>query len=78
MRQQRISISALASRIGKSSRLISHRLFQRNISIKKLNGILPSLDYKLAACGQDRFHRTIQGAEQRRQQERIHYEQHNA
>lgn len=45
--QQRISISALALKIGKSPRLISDRLSQKNISIEKLNEILRGLDYKI-------------------------------
>jgi ribosome-binding protein aMBF1 (putative translation factor) len=47
MQQQRISISALASKIGKSPRLISDRLSQKNISIEKLNELLQVLDYKI-------------------------------
>ncbi len=47
MKQQNVGISALASRIGRTPRLVSDRLSQGNISIEKLNELLRALDYKV-------------------------------
>lgn len=47
MTQQEVGLSALASRIGKTPRLVSDRLSQENISIEKLNEMLRALDYKI-------------------------------
>ena len=47
MTQQEVGLSVLASRIGKTPRLVSDRLSQENISIEKLNELLRALDYKI-------------------------------
>ena len=48
MNQQEIGPTALASRIGKSPRLVSDRINKmENISIGKLNELLRALDYKI-------------------------------
>ena len=47
MAEQEIGPSVLASRIGKTPRVVTDRLAQENISIKKLNEMLRALDYKI-------------------------------
>lgn len=47
MKEQGLGVTALASRMGKSTRLVSDRLAMENISIGKLNELLRALDYKV-------------------------------
>lgn len=47
MTDQGIGVSKIASRLGKSSRLVCERISQTNISIEKLNEMLRVLDYKI-------------------------------
>ena len=54
MAQQEVGLSVLASRVGKTPRLISDRLSQENISIEKLNEMLRVLDYKIVIVPRSR------------------------
>ena len=54
MKQQEVGVSALASRLGKTPRLVSDRLAMENISIEKLNEMLRVLDYKIAIVPRSR------------------------
>ena len=54
MKQQEVGVSALASRIGKTPRLVSDRLSMENISIEKLNEMLRVLDYKIVIVPRSR------------------------
>ena len=54
MNQQEVGVSALASRLGKTPRLVSDRLSQENISIEKLNEMLRVLDYKVVVVPRSR------------------------
>lgn len=54
MSQQGVGLTALASRIEKTPRLISDRLSQENISIEKLNEMLRVLDYKIIIAPRSR------------------------
>ena len=54
MKEQEIGVSALASRIGKTPRLVSDRLAMENISIGKLNELLRVLDYKVVVVPRSR------------------------
>ncbi len=47
MEAKEITVSSLASRMGKSSRLVCERIGQNNISIAKLNEMLRLMDYKI-------------------------------
>lgn len=42
-----IGVNQMADRLGKSPRLVSERLGQQNISVKKLNEMLKVMDYKI-------------------------------
>lgn len=55
MTQQGVGVSALASRIDKTPRLVSDRLSQDNISIEKLNEMLRVLDYKIVVVPRSRI-----------------------
>lgn len=55
MAQQQVGVSALASRIGKTPRLVSDRLSMENISIEKLNEMLRVLDYKIIIAPRSRI-----------------------
>lgn len=58
MKQQSVGVSALASRIDKTPRLVSDRLSQSNISIDKLNELLRVLDYKVVVVPRSRMTKT--------------------
>ena len=47
MKAQDVGVNKMANRLNKSSRLISERLSQENISISKLTEMLRVLDYKI-------------------------------
>ena len=57
MSEQGVGTSTLASRIGKTPRLVSDRLSQENISIDKLNEMLRVLDYKVVIVPRSRITR---------------------
>lgn len=46
MKKNEIGVNQLADRMGKTPRLVSERLSQENISIKKLNEMLRVMGYK--------------------------------
>ena len=54
MKEQEVGVSTLASRIGKTPRLVSDRLAMENISIGKLNELLRVLDYKVVVVPRSR------------------------
>ena len=54
MAQQEVGPSVLASRIGKTPRVVTDRLAQENISIEKLNEMLRVLDYKIVITPRSR------------------------
>lgn len=58
MNQQEVGTSVLASRIGKTPRLVSDRLSMENISIEKLNEMLRVLDYKIVVVPRSRVTKT--------------------
>ncbi|MGN0629259.1 MAG: hypothetical protein ACI4IW_06485 [Oscillospiraceae bacterium] len=58
MKQQDVGVSAIASRINKTPRLVSDRLSQSNISIDKLNELLRVLDYKVVVVPRTRSTKT--------------------
>lgn len=58
MKEQEVGVSALASRIGKTPRLVSDRLSMENISIEKLNEMLRVLDYKVVVVPRSRVTKT--------------------
>ena len=47
MKANGVGVNQLADKMGKSPRLVSERLGQENISVKKLNEILRLIDYKI-------------------------------
>ena len=47
MKIKNVSVSRMADRIGKSSRLVCERIGQENISVSKLQEMLRVLDYKI-------------------------------
>lgn len=53
MKKQNVGVNKMADRLNKSSRLISERLGQDNISIAKLNEMLRVLDYKAVIVPRD-------------------------
>lgn len=53
-----VGLSALASRLDKTPRLVSDRLSQENISIEKLNEMLRVLDYKIVVVPRNRTAKT--------------------
>ena len=61
MKSKAITVTALAFAMNKSQRLVSERLGQENISIKKLNEMLRIMGYKIvlipreSKCPEDGF-----------------------
>ena len=53
MKEQKIGVGKMADRLEKSSRLISERLSQENISVTKLRELLRVLDYKIVILPRD-------------------------
>lgn len=47
MKLKETGVNQLADRLDKSPRLVSERLGQENISVKKLNELLRLMDYKI-------------------------------
>ena len=47
MKSQNVGVNQMAARLEKSSRLVSERLGQDNISVAKLREMLRVLDYKV-------------------------------
>ncbi len=58
MKQHGVGLTALASRIDKTPRLVSDRLSQENISMEKLNELLRVLDYKIVVVPRSRTTKT--------------------
>jgi len=53
MKLQKIGVNQLADKMGKSPRLVSERLGQDNISVKKLNEMLKLMNYKILIVPED-------------------------
>ena len=53
MLSKQVGVNQLAKQLGKSSRLVSERLAQENISVKKLNELLQLMDYKIMIVPKD-------------------------
>ena len=47
MKIKNVGVNQLADKMGKSPRLVSERLSQENISVRKLNEMLRLMDYKI-------------------------------
>lgn len=52
MKDKDIGVNQMARMLGKSSRLVSERLSQENISVLKLQEMLRLLDYKIVIVPQ--------------------------
>lgn len=53
MKLKEVGVNQLADKMGKSPRLVSERLGQENISVKKLNEMLRLMDYKILIVPRD-------------------------
>lgn len=54
MKAKGVTLSALADKIGKSTRLVSDRLRQENMSVDKLNELVRTMDYKIVLVPRER------------------------